>query len=370
MSVPMLKGGRILNSAVFGAIVMTLAAKLELMRRLRFLERVPIVNARDDELMGRYTGTILSADVVADGAKAAVYEAGQLELVTTALANVKIGRRLTQGDLQRMQELSGRQLTESATNEMADFENGLAENVVTGVRQMQNALVAGMMIDSVAVDRLGVKATGSFGMPSDLKSTPSNAWSDATNGTPIADIQALRDTAADTYGKEYNRLTMSRKTFSAITKTAEFKAKVTTLLGFAAAAAAINTGDRMGAESAVSRLLDGMTLEIDDATIARQSDAGVITRSRVLPIGTVLLSNSNDDGDPTVMDLGNAIVTESIVAELMGNAPKGLGGRVFGPIGYYDGSLNPPSAIAWAVARCWPRKHQPEATAVINTGVT
>lgn len=369
MATAMLKGNRFLNSAVFGAIVMTLAAKLELNRRLRFLERVPIVNARDDELMGRYTGTILAADVIADGAKAGVYEAGQLELVTTALANVKIGRRLTQGDLQRMQELGSRQVTESDVNEMADFENMLAENVVTGVRQMQNAIVCGMMVDSVSVDRLGIKSTGSFGMPADLKFTPGTAWS-STSSTPISDIQAARDYAADTYGKDYNRITMPRKTFTAITKTDEFKAKVTTLLGFAAAAAAINTGDRVSMGTALSRLLDDMIIDIDDATIARQSSAGVIARSRVLPIGNAFLSNSNDDGDRTIFDLGNAIVTESIVAELMGNAPAGLGGRVYGPIGYYDGELNPPSAIAWGVARCWPRKHQPEATALFNTGIT
>jgi hypothetical protein len=69
-----LEGWRFLSSSRFKMIVQTLAGKLDVTQPLIFLNRTPMVNAFDDEVVGRFTGRVLAADIVADDAEAVVYE--------------------------------------------------------------------------------------------------------------------------------------------------------------------------------------------------------------------------------------------------------------------------------------------------------
>jgi hypothetical protein len=75
-----LEGWRWLSSSRFKMIIETLASQLEVRAPLLFLQRIPSVNATDDEIVGRFTGRIYAADVIADGQRAVTYEAGKLEL--------------------------------------------------------------------------------------------------------------------------------------------------------------------------------------------------------------------------------------------------------------------------------------------------
>lgn len=364
----MLKGKRFLNSAKIAVIVMTLAAKLDLTRPLRFLNRVQAVNAFDDEITGRFTGKVYAADIIADDQEAVTYEAGNVELVTTGIPNVKIGSRIPQAVLNRMNSMSARGATGTEENAMEAFENRLSENLVLGVRQRQNAMVCAMMLDDFSYDRLGVKIVGSFGTPSDLKVTVATPWS-STSATPITDILTLVNYAAITYGQIYNRITLSQADFMNMVKTTEFKNLATALYRTAIDVAAVSTGNLPLMQRLAGDLLN-MTIELEDATYNEKQPNGKVLRKRVLPAGKVLLSNREDDNNTMVMDLANGIVTESLVANLTGNAPEGLGGEQFGPIGYYTGreDLNPPDVVAWGVARCFPRKHVPEATAHLTVG--
>ncbi len=74
------------------------------------------------------------------------------------------------------------------------------------------------------------------------------------------------------------------------------------------------------------------------------------------------------------MDWGNGIVTETIVAGVMGapiigdNPVFSMGGG-YGPVGYYTpqaANLNPPGINGFAVVRGFPRKHVAESTAVLT----
>src|SRR5206468_2851414 len=98
-----------------------------------------------------------------------------------------------------------------------------------------------------------------------------------------------------------------------------------------------------------------------------RNNAGTITTTRALPTGTVLLSRRQDEGDGSMMDMANGVPTESIVAGLTGSYP-GLTAGMYGPIGYWTRrqDLNPPDVVAWAVSKAFPRKFQPESTAVLN----
>ena len=364
----MLQGQRFLNTARLAMIVMTLAAKLDLARPLRFLKRVQMVNAFDDEIIGRFTGKVYAADIIADDQEAVTYEAGKVELVTTGIPNVKLGSRIPQAVLNRMAAMSARSATGTEENAMTAWENRLAENLVLGVRQRENAMVCAMMLDDFTYDRLGIKIVGTFGTPADLKVTVSVAWgANPTTATPVSDILALVNHAATTYGQIYNRVTLSQANFIDMVKTTEFKNLAAGIFIQLQAAAAVNTGNLPMMQNIAGQLLN-MEVEIEDATFNEKRPDGSVKRSRVLPANKVMLSNKDDDNNPMIMDLANGIVTESLVAGLTGNAPEGLGGEQFGPIGYYTSrsDLNPPDVVGWGVARCFPRKHQPEATAVLT----
>lgn len=192
-----LTGTRFLNSVRLKTIIETLASELERSRPLIYLDWIPTVNADDDEIVGRFTGKVHAADIIADDQEAVVQESGKVELVTNAIPNLKIGQRIGQAKLNMMERLKsggGRAAEEDA---MLDWENTLAENLIYGVWQRMNALNCAMMLDSFSYDRLGIKLTGTWGTPSDLKVTPANLWTDATNSDPITDLQTMDNTATD-----------------------------------------------------------------------------------------------------------------------------------------------------------------------------
>jgi hypothetical protein len=371
-----LEGWRFLSSARFKMIIETLAGKLDLTQPLIFLRRTPVVDAFDDEVVGRFTGRVFAADVIADDQEAVVYESGKLELVTNAIPNLKLGQRLGQTTLNRLARMKQGALLPSDNNAMEVFFNNMAQNLIMGVRQRMNALICAMQIDSLTYNRLGINITGAtWGMPALLKVTPSQAWStDGTtanaSATPIDDILIIANQVApDNYGQRFNRVTMSSKAFRFMVGTTQFANRASLLTGFATTAAMINTADQPTMQAMMGRLLN-MEIELYDGVVWERQEDGSKVRNRVLPANKVILSRTEDDGDGTVMDFANAQVTESMVGSLVGNAPDGLGGEQYGPIGYFTGrdDLNPPDVTAWGVARGFPRKHVPESSGVLTVG--
>ena len=362
----MLQGKRFLDSARFNRIIATLASKLDLMRPLRFLNRTPLVPAYDDELIGYFTGKVFAADIIADDQEAVTYETGQIEVVATAIPNLKLGSHIPQAQVNRMAAMEARGATVQEENAQEMFENRRAENLVVGVRQRMNAMICAMWLDDFQYDRLGVKIVGSFGQPADLKVTLQTPLT-STSANLVAAILGLNTYSSNTYGQTYNRVTMSLQAFQYWVATTAFAQLVAGLMPNAVATTGINISNLPLMQTFASQLLN-MEIELEDATYNERETNGNIRRKRVMPANKIILSNTGADNDPNVMDFGNGIPTETQVAALVGNAPEGLGGEVFGPIGYYTGrdDLNPPDITAWAVARGFPRKHIREATAVIT----
>jgi hypothetical protein len=179
-----LNGWRWLSSSRIKMIVQTLASRVDVsVWPLLFLDRTPVVQADDDEIVGRFTGNVLAADIIADDQEAVVYEAGKLELVSTQIPNLKIGSRLGQATLNRMNRMRNGAILPTDENFMETWENQFAERLVFGVRQRMNALICAMMLDSLTYNRLGIQVNGTWGMPSVLKATPTTPW-DNTAATP------------------------------------------------------------------------------------------------------------------------------------------------------------------------------------------
>jgi hypothetical protein len=235
------------------------------------------------------------------------------------------------------------------------------------VKRRLNALVCQMQLDNLVYDRYGVQITAGYSAPADLKVLVSVPWTNAGSATPITDLETVRNSASDTYNKVYNRLTLGRPDFDLMTKTTEFQTRATALAG-AFFVAAINQGDRPSMLRYAGQLL-GMEIELEDGTYKMQNPGGAEPKNRVLPLGTVILSDSQDDNDPEIMDVANAKVTEAMVARITGMGPAGLGGQVFGPVAYSAPSnvnLNEPAVNIWAVQRAFPRRKQKEAVATLT----
>jgi hypothetical protein len=367
---------RLLSSVRFNRIVGRLAAVLDVERPLNFLARVPLTPAFDDELTGRFTGRVLAADIVADDQEALVNESLSLDVVTHAAPNVKLGERLGQKLLTRLKQWEqGLYRNVQGENALADWENQLADKLVLGVRQRLNAMAAAMMIDSFSYDRFGVKLSGAtWGMPPDLKTTVLIAWTNPTTATPISDILGVDAYTRVKYGIVYDVVTMSTADFQLMIATTEFANKATLNVGGAAAflltPAALKTASIPDMLNLAGRILN-KDIVLDDTTFNERSAAGTLSQSRALPLGKVLLSRKEDEGNGRAYDMANGMVTETMVADMAGASSMvggGLPADAFGPIGYFTArpDLNPPDVVCWAVARAFPRKFVPESTAVLT----
>lgn len=382
VAVTTLYDSRFLNSVRIQRIIETAMATLERERPLYYLDRLGLVNATDDELFGRFTSRVFAADIVADGQKANVYEGGKVDLLISSLANFKLGLNIDQAGLNMLNRLS---TIPRAQEEDAwlQWEMRFAETLLQGVRDSMNEVACAMMIDTYSYDRFGVKLAGAtWGMPANLKVTVSPAWSldagvtsNVANAKPVRDMQALDLVDADNYGLgPFDRITMSSTAFHRMVETTEFQTKATAFTGlyFAQAAAAFLTEDRERMRQLAERIL-GKEIVIDNKTTRRQAADGSQSTTRALPANKVLLDRKSNGARE--WDFGNGVLTESIVAEMLGRAPT-LGrnprmsiGGAYGPLGYYTlqaQDLNPPGINGWACVRGFPRKHILECSAVLT----
>ena len=354
-------------------LVQTLANELELSQPLTFLNRTPIVPVLDDiEILGSYSGPIFAADIITEDAEAVVVEGGRFETSAslTSIPKIKLGMRVSESMIRRLSQLKQGITLQGDASLITGWELNFAKNLVTGARQRMNAICAAMALDNHTYDRMGVKVSGSFGAPANLKVTVVNVWSAPTTATPLADIEALRKLATVQYGKTYNRVTMSTAAFNKLTLTDEFSERLRLFLKLEPSMFSIGLYSQQSLEVAFSQMT-GLILELEDSQMRVRELNGTSTQSRYLPAHQVILSNSADDNNSAAFDFANGIVTESVVAPLINGAPD-FGGEQVGPVAYYDGniSLNPPDLVAWVVLRGFARKHDKEVTAVLTVDVS
>jgi hypothetical protein len=367
-----------LNAARVTGIMQGLQDPRLMQQPLTWNDRIPDVPAVDDEITAYYQGQPLIADLIADDAKAVVYSMGRFSFESTKIPNLKMGIAMNQSMLNMLDRLRQNSLLRGELDILTNMQNRMMANVKYGVSLRKEVLKVAMLLDGYNYDRLGIKLSSvTWGMPSDLKITPSVAWT-STSATPITDIQTARRIARVRYGVELNRATMSTSALQYAAATTEFQNQAK-LLGFGLAgfpAPAIPIQSDAMIRQIFSRLLGGgegggFTVEIDDRRYWGQDTAGLISSAPIQPINNVLLTSTANDGNTTAYDFANGIVTEGIVASfapvnIIGTIPAGPG-----PVAYVttaDPNLNSPGLVCWGVARGFPRKYSKPASAVLNVG--
>lgn len=338
---------------------------------LVWLNRTRVVPALDAEIIGRYVGTTILADLVADDARASVIEAGRFQFERYVQPNIKHGRAFSQAQLAQLDTINRSGDVSGDNGIVGNYINNEQAQLMNGIDQRREALIVAMLIDAFSYNKLGIQINGAtWGMPSDLKVTPTNPWTDAVNGTPINDILTLKRTAQVRYGQTFDRVTMSLSVLNLIVQTAEFQTRARFVLMPGMSIAQLPLNNTSYAQNIVGNLM-GIDVELYDARAWAQATDGTITSSPYLPLNKVLLTNSADDNDPNAWDFSNGVVTESLVASMANTNMIGrFAGPTYGPVGYTTAppDLNPPNLTMWGVARGWPRKHRLQSSAVLTVG--
>lgn len=347
-------------------MVSTLATKLDVQQELKWLARTPVNNADDAEITAKFEGQVYAADIVADDSRAVTYDFGRLTMVSDNVPNLKMGIRLTQSQIKMLRRMARQLQGRDPEAVFTDWKTRMANALLRGIRIRQEALIVAGKLDSVVYDRLGIKIVGSFGTPAALKSTVGTLWTN-TAATPISDLQIKRAYAEDTFGRTYNRASLSTQDFQNAVKTDEFQKMASLQFKFTVAPGMISpySEDAIKLFEAIS----GFEFDRYNVTMKQKNPDASVTQTRVMALGKVLLSDSNNDNDAGVFDLANGEVTEAIVADMVPTLTIGLEGEQYGPAAFMaatSADLNPPGMALWNVARCFPRKNDETETAVLT----
>ncbi len=337
---------------------------------LLWLNRTAKIQAGDDEITARLKFNIYAADIITEDAQALTRDSGQVSFETNQIAKIKHGFNITESQAKTLMKIEKHQ---GSKVEEFTFAGYIARNtaaLIKGIQQREEGMLIGMLLDGYTYDRLGMKVSGSYGMPSDLKITPSTADWDSTSGTPISDMIGVKAYALRTYGEVYDRVTMSYQALQYIIETTEFKSIFKALnFFFSVDSAAIPTTDPLHYSSVVGRMI-GMDIEIYEGRFREYAADGTEnSTTRFQPEEKVIFTNKADDNSSSGWDFAQGEIIESLFANF-GNTNV-IGGRVlegYGPVAYtvINGNLNPPSLTVWAVDRGAPRKLRPTCSAYIT----
>lgn len=331
----------------------------ELPQNLRLINRTPIVNATDGEIVAFWEGNVYPADIIPDDQRARVATVGKFVLETNKIPNIKQGEPITQEMLNLLDRIKAGGAIRDDVGVVNNWLMRAMERRLLAVRQTMELMRVGAFLDSLVYSRLGVTFTATFGKPSALKVTTATPWATAASAMPVADIQAHAAVRAETYGKATSRLTMVSATFREMIATTEFREKAAVynqLVGITSAN--FPTAD-IGTMTAIAGRILGYEIELYDAKYAVQNlDGSTSSFSNYWPVGYVGFSDAALDNDPNVVDFANGVVTESVVSSITGGPFGGFGGPAYGPVGYVtpqSPDLNPPGINVWGVARGMPR---------------
>jgi hypothetical protein len=347
----------------------------QLPQNLLWVGRIPMVPADDAEIMARYTGRILIADLIADDQIGVVRAPQPIRLQEVKVPNLKHGMKISQEMLSLLRRIEGQIATKGDATIFDNYITRSLMNLRDGVYQRMEAIHNAMLMDSFSYSKMGIILSGvTWGMPSDLKVTIGTAWTDTANATPVNDILTVIRTAQEKYGIRLNRVTMTTTDFLEMVATTEFRNKAALYAQFVLpTSGTFPTNDLTMMKDLGSRMLGGAVIELYDAQYWDESLYGVQTASNYQTAGKIVLTTTQADNDPTYWDWANAEVTEMVVADMFGGNIIGMeegGGEDFrGPVGYAtvgDVNLNPPGPILWGAGRGFTRRHMEAVSACLT----
>jgi hypothetical protein len=362
-----------LNVARVNGIMMGLQDPRTIPQDLTWLKRTNVVPAMDEEITARYFGQVLAADLIADDQRAGVYQEGRFQFETNKIPNLKIGVGINQSMLNVISRMQQGYASPNDQGIFSNWENRTQGKLLLGIRQRMEHLIVSMLCDGLNYNRLGIVLNGvTWGMFSDLKVTVSVSWDQAGSATPVNDVLNIKMIASIRYNIIYDRITMSTQAFRYMIATTEFQNKARLYLAPNVSYVNLPLAD-LKFQQAVATNVFGMTVEIYDSRFWQQDEYGNAFQSPYLPITQVLLTSSALDGNAMAWDFANAIVTETMVAQLAGSSIVGgaFAGPKYGPVSYVTPTsfdLNSPGITYWGVARGFPRKHMQNSSACLTVG--
>jgi hypothetical protein len=365
-------GWDLISAPRLSGVIQGLQDQRDVPKKLSFLGRTAVDYAHDEYIIARNTGRILVSDIVPDGQKAATYKMGNLALEAVNLPNIKYGYSLTQGEIKKLRTLQNRGGISNDMGVFSKWVQNMIDALLAGIRQRWETLIIGAYLDTFTYDHNGVIFTATFGTPSALKVTPSTPWATSASATPVADVLAMIDLADQQYGILYDRLTMPRADFAEMVATAEFQNKAKVVLPANLSFTNLSTQDVNAMKVLATSTLGVREIELYTGRVWTQAQNGTQSSAAILPAHKVILSSIENDNNGDVIDLANAEVTESVVAEILGanNMIGSLAGITRGPVSYATGdpAANPPGIDIWGVARSFPRKKLLQANAILTVG--
>lgn len=373
---------------------------------LKWYQRANMPNVSDTEMTLKERSHIFAADIISADAKARIRDAGSFSFAQFSSDKIKHGYALSEEMLKLLVRLRE---GKAMDNEYFAFESYLgrkARELELGAEQRVETMINGMLVDGWVYDRMGIKLSGTWGMPADLKFNPVTPWAsnagivDVT-AKPITDIINCLMYALRHYGEAYNRLTMTFACLQAMTSTTEFKEIYKSTEFKYAQTSDANTSARansplfylnfiMGFISDSIRLQTGMNsqggvqngrlveIEISEGQYREYSPSNNPLANGLTPFhpgeGSIIFSNTEDDNNSNGWDVGNGECIEGLMASMGGSAVIDAAsfatmGSVYGPLGYCtqaDVHLNPAGIAMWNVRWAAPRKHRDTCTAKLT----
>lgn len=336
-------------------------------QQLTMLRRTPIVSAEEGELMVSFIGNPVIADLVADDQRAAVYSVGKFRTETHGAPNLKLGQMLTQSQIKLLRSLG---INPSKFLAYDDKENTILDQLLRGVRMRMEAISWARAMDGFSYRRLGIIMDNvTWGMPRDLKVTLEVPITDHENCKIVTYINNLRRLAQVRYSIIYDRISMSLAAFNEMISCTEFQTKARMYLAPNVSFVNLNTENTDDMVALARRVLGVVEIELQDWRYWTQDEIGALTSEPYMPINKFVFSARMNDNDSLVADFANGVPAEVDVSNLV----RGSGGIIgalpadaYGPVGYAEGSLNPPQITYWGVGRGWGRKHMKQETAVMT----
>jgi hypothetical protein len=329
------------------------------------LSRLPFVSAEDAEIIARVSGRETAGDFLPDGGVPLVKTAAPITLEQTAIGNFKRAVNVNATQLGLLARIVNGGGIASDITSFGGYLGDLVRRNRLGMMQRAEQVAYGMFLDAYSYSFDGQIVSLSWNKPSDLKVTPGTLWTNVL-ATPIATIHTLVALAADKYGVQYDRLEIGSADFLLMVATTEFQNQAKAIAGLNYLPPAANT--RTNRELAAT-VLGVNEVVINDRSIDVESLAGVVSSTRVLPTGKVLLSRTSDDNNSMTWDFANGTVLESIVASAVG-ANSGVigdgGGIRRGPFAFASAPATLTSLTITDVMRGLPRCKNTAATAVLT----
>lgn len=356
----------VLSASRITKIVSTLQDRRGTPQALKFTNRTPMIPAAEGEIMARFQGHVLIADLIADGQRAATYSAGKIYTETTSAPNLKIGQSLDQEQLNML--LAKVNNMEVLDDLYPSTETRIVDNLRKGVWNRVESINIAARIGGFSYDRLGIKMENvDFGMPADLRLTPADEWTDKVNAKPVTDLMLVKRIGSIKYGIEYDRVTMTLAAFNAMIETDEFQLKAKPFLRNDLTFTNLASANTEEMKNLAAKVV-GLEIEIYDARYWYENLADKAVKSApFLPINKVILESKSSDNDASVIDFGNGVVTEALISKLAKTTMMGeLPANARGPVGYATAEHNPPSATYWSVARGFARRHVLQASACLT----